>query len=98
MKRSRNRRTSRNRSKKLMRGGVCPTCVASVGFGVGKYMIGAAGVASVAGASVVSTKSNKSKRRKKGGYNKKNSFQKKKKKKKGGSRKRKRNIRRSKKR
>lgn len=95
MKRSRNRRTGRNRSKKLMRGGVCPTCVASVGFGVGKYMIGAAGVASVAGASAVS-KSNRSKRRKKGGYNKKNSFQKKKKK--GGSRKRKRNTRRTKKR
>ena len=96
MKRSRNRRTGRNRSKKLMRGGVCPTCVASVGFGVGKYMIGAAGVASVAGASVVSTRNNRSKRRKKGGYNKKNSFQKKKKK--GGSRKRKRNTRRTKKR
>lgn len=100
MKRSRNRRTSRNRSKKLirgmMRGGVCPTCVASVGFGVGKYMIGAAGVASVAGASAVSTRNNRSKRRNRGGSKKKNSFQKKKKK--GGSRKRKRNTRRTKKR
>ena len=95
MKRSRNRRTNRNKSKRIMRGGMCPPCMAA-GIGVGKYMIGAAGVASVAGASVVSTRNNRSKRRNRGGCKKKNSFQKKKKK--GGSRKRKRNIRRSKKR